>query len=66
MISTPGVTSGSVILVVLGAALDSDENSPEMLDPVTIWGAAGTNQITVGATFDTPTSGSININWCAL
>ena len=66
VISAPGVTSGSVILVVLGAALDSDENSPELLDLVTLWGAGGTDQITVGATFDTPTSGSININWSAL
>ena len=66
VISAPGVTSGSVILVVLGAALDSDENSPELLDLVTLWGAAGIDQITVGATFDAPTSGSININWSSL
>ena len=52
--------------VALATALDSDENSPEMLDLVTLWGDPGTNQITIGATFDTPTSGSISINWSAL
>ena len=66
VISAPGVTPSSRVSVALATALDSDENSPEMLDLLTLWGDPGTNQITIGASFDTPTSGSISINWSAL
>ena len=41
------------------------ENSAELLDLVTLWAEAGTDQITLNATFSDPTSGAVKINWSA-
>ena len=63
VISAPGIAPTSVITVSLAPALDADENSPELLDLVTLWAEAGTDQITLNATFAEPTSGAVKINW---
>ena len=65
IISAPGVAPTSIITVSLAASLDADENSPELLDLVTLWAEAGTDQITLNATFSDPTSGAVKINWSA-
>ena len=65
VVSAPGVAPTSVITVALAPSLDADENSPELLDLVTLWAEAGTDQITLNATFSDPTSGSVKINWSA-
>ena len=63
VVSAPGVAPTSVITVALAPSLDADENSPELLDLVTLWAEAGTDQITLNATFSDPTSGAVKINW---
>ena len=65
VISVPGVAPTSIITVSLAPSLDADENSPELLDFVTLWAEAGTDQITLNATFSDPTSGAVKINWSA-
>ena len=65
VVSSPGVLPTSTITVSLAPALDADENSPELLDLVTLWAEAGTDQITLNATFSEPTSGAVKINWSA-
>lgn len=65
VISAPGVAPTSIITVALSPSLDADENSPELLDLVTLWAEAGTDQITLNATFADPTSGAVKINWSA-
>jgi hypothetical protein len=65
VISAPGVTPSSILTVSLAASLDADENSPDLLDLVTLWAEAGTDQITLNATFSDPTSGAVKINWSA-
>jgi hypothetical protein len=65
VISAPGVAPTSIITVALAPSLDADENSPELLDLVTLWAEAGTDQITLNATFSDPTSGAVKINWSA-
>ena len=65
VISAPGVLPASIITVSLAPSLDADENSAELLDLVTLWAEAGTDQITLNATFSDPTSGAVKINWSA-
>ena len=65
VISAPGVATTSIINVSLAPSLDADENSPDLLDLVTLWAEAGTDQITLNATFSDPTSGAVKINWSA-
>jgi hypothetical protein len=65
VIAAPGVLPTSLITVSLAPSVDADENSPELLDLVTLWGEAGADQITLNATFSDPTSGSVKINWSA-
>ena len=36
-----------------------------IIDLVTLWAEAGTDQITLNATFSDPTSGAVKINWSA-
>lgn len=60
-----GVTPANIIMCGLGAFTDNDENSAEFLDVAAISAAAGTDQITVTASFTTPTAGAIRINWSA-
>jgi hypothetical protein len=65
VISAPGVATASIINVSLAPSLDADENSPDLLDLITLWAEAGTDQITLNATFSDPTSGAVKINWSA-
>ena len=65
VVSALGVLQTSTVTVSLAPALDADENSPELLDLVTLWAEAGTDQITLNATFSEPTSGAVKINWSA-
>ena len=65
IISAPGIAPTSIITVSLAPSLDADENSPELLDLVTLWAEPGTDQITLNATFSDPTSGAVKINWSA-
>ncbi len=65
IISAPGIAPTSVITVSLAPSLDADENSPDLLDLVTLWAEPGTDQITLNATFSDPTSGAVKINWSA-
>ena len=65
VIAAPGVLPASIVMVSLAPSLDADENSPELLDLVTLWAEAGTDQITLNATFSDPTSGAVKINWSA-
>ena len=65
VISAPGISPSSIITVSLAPSLDADENSPDLLDLVTLWAEAGTDQITLNATFADPTSGAVKINWSA-
>ena len=65
-VAAPGVLPVSVITLALATSLDADENSPELLDLVTLWGEAGADQITLNATFSGPTSGPVKINWSAI
>lgn len=64
-IAATGVTGASRVLVWLRAGTDADENTADMLDLITIAGTPGTNTIAVIATFSTPTSGPILLNWSA-
>ncbi|MCX8509422.1 MAG: hypothetical protein ORN49_11185, partial [Rhodobacteraceae bacterium] len=63
VIAAPGVLPTSLITVSLAPSIDSDENSPELLDLVPLWGEPGADQITLNATFSGPTSGPVKINW---
>ena len=65
VIAAPGVLPTSLISVSLAHSIDADENSPELLNLVTLWGEAGADQITLNATFSDPTSGAVKINWSA-
>ena len=65
VIAAPGVAPTSIITVSLAPSIDADENSPDLLDLVTLWAEAGTDQITLNATFSDPTSGAVKINWSA-
>ena len=65
VVSAPGVATTSIITVCLAPSLDADENSAELLDLVTLWAEAGTDQISLNATFSDPTSGAVKINWSA-
>ncbi len=61
-----GVSAGQKVLVSLGAHLDSDENSAELLDVAGLEAVAGTDSITFTASFDSMTSGAINLHYMAL
>ena len=64
-VTVTGVTEESLIFVSLAPTEHTDENEPEGLDIVSMWGKAGTGEITFGLTFSTPTSGPIKLNWSA-
>ncbi len=65
VIAAPGVLPASIVTLSLAASLDADENSAELLDLVTLWAEAGSDQIILNATFSDPTSGAVKINWSA-
>lgn len=65
-IAALGVTASQRISVWLHPALDTDENTPDMTDLISLAAAPGTDQITVTASFREPTSGPLKIQWSAL
>lgn len=65
-VAATGVTPTDRLLILLAPDLDGDENDTEFLSLATLVGAAGTNQITVTATFDGPEAGPIKLYWKVL
>lgn len=65
-VTATGVTGSSLVDVWLAPAADSDENSPDMVDLVSLAATPGTGQITVLAAFSESTSGPIKIQWSAV
>ena len=61
-----GVLPASRIVLSLAGEPDSAENDPELLDVLSLWGAPGTGEITIGATFGANVSGPVTVNWSAL
>jgi Collagen triple helix repeat (20 copies) len=65
-VAASGVTTASRIQLGLAPALDGDENDPELIDIGALSASALTNQILISATFATPVSGAVKLNWSAL
>lgn len=66
-IAAVGVAPGDTVLVWLALGEDADENTLDMLDLVAIGGESLiADQLTVTATFSTPTSGPVNVLWRVL
>jgi hypothetical protein len=65
-VAAVGVTPAKTILVSPAPAVDADQNDPEMLDCVALWGTPGTDTITFGLTFSTRTVGPVKLNWSAV
>jgi Collagen triple helix repeat (20 copies) len=65
-VAAASVTAASRIQLGLAPALDGDENDPELIDLGALSASALTNQILISATFATPTSGAVKLNWSAL
>jgi hypothetical protein len=65
VISAVGVTPSSRVTISLQSGLDSDENTSDLLDLITMAGIPATDQITVTAQFSAPTQGPVLINWSA-
>lgn len=59
------VTPASRVFVTLAPALDADENCPELLDLGSVAGLAGTDEITIMATFAQAATGPIKLHWSA-
>lgn len=65
-VAASGVVPSDRLLILLAPDLDSDENDTEMLGLTTLVGSAGTNQITITASFDSPEAGPIKLYWKVL
>lgn len=52
-------------LLALGLYGDGGKDRMASIELVTLWAEAGTDQITLNATFSDPTSGAVKINWSA-
>jgi hypothetical protein len=65
-VTATGVTPSKIIILGLAPALDADENDPELLAVASLAAAAGTDQITITASFDEPANGPVKLNWSAL
>jgi hypothetical protein len=61
-----GCTAARKLLPALAPHLDSDENSPEMLDIGALSAEAGTDQAVITLSFREPTSGAIKLNLMAV
>lgn len=64
-VTATGLTDTSRVLLGLAPHLDTDDNSPELLDILSMSGQSGTDTLTITATFATPTSGLIKLYWRA-
>lgn len=65
-VAAVGVTALSRMFLSLGVMLDTDENSPDMLDIAFIGATPGAGTLRIILGFTTQTSGPIPINWSAL
>lgn len=65
-VAAVGVTPANTIMVSLAPSLVTDENDPELLDCVSLWGTPGTDTITFGLTFSIPSVGPVKLNWSAV
>lgn len=52
-------------MLALGLYGDGGKDRMASIELVTLWAEAGTDQITLNATFSDPTSGAVKINWSA-
>lgn len=64
-VAATGVTGTSKIIAGLAPTLDSDENSPDLLPPMSLAGTPGTDTITFLMAFAEPVAGPIKLNWSA-
>lgn len=64
-VTATGVVPSNVVILSVAPHLDADENDAELLDVMAASALAGTDQITVVLSFDTPTAGPIKLNWMA-
>lgn len=64
-VTATGVTGTSKIIAILAPTLDSDENSPDLLPPMSLAGTPGTDTITFLMAFAEPVAGPIKLNWSA-
>lgn len=64
-VAAAGVSVSNTIVAALGAHVDADENSAELLDIAGLSGTAGTGQITFDIAFAAPTAGAVKIAWMA-
>ncbi len=65
-VTATGVVPSDKIGVFIAPHSDGDENSEEFLDVLALTGTAGTDQITVTASFLSQTSGQIKLFWKVL
>jgi hypothetical protein len=65
-VAATGVLPSHRIFVAVGPGADSDENEPELLDPVMLAGEAGAGTVRIIARFATPVSGPVRLIWSAL
>lgn len=66
-VAAVGIVPGNTVVAFFAAGLDDDENNAEMLDPnCNPVALAGTDEITITATFREPTSGPVKILWKVL
>jgi hypothetical protein len=61
-----GVTATSKVWISLGATTDDDENTPELLDIVTMSAIPSTDSLLITLTFEELTEGPIKLNWSAI
>jgi Collagen triple helix repeat (20 copies) len=64
-VAASGVFPTHRVFVAPGACVDTDENDPELLDPVLLAGEAGAGTIRIIARFATPVSGPVRLIWSA-
>lgn len=66
-VAAVGIVPANTIVAFFAAGLDDDENNAELLDPAcNPVAVAGTDEITITATFREPTSGPVKIIWKVL
>lgn len=65
-VSAAGLTSTKIVHLSPGASIDTDENNSELLDLICLSATPATDSMTIIATFSSPTSGLIRLNWSAI
>lgn len=65
-VSAPGALPSMRLIAALAPTTPDDENEAEMLDVASLAAVAGTDQVTITATWGGPTSGPVKIVWGAV